>query len=197
VAVGDLVDGNAERVTGLPPVLRKLRAPLGVWAVTGNHEYYAGARACVRFFEESGMRVLRDEWAEVVPGLVLAGVDDLTARGQFGELDHPMVAALASKPAGSATILLSHSPWQVQEAAAGGAGLMISGHTHRGQIWPFGHIVRTRYPFVNGLYEISGMKLAVGRGAGTWGPRMRLWQRGEILRITLRTSAKSVESTVG
>jgi predicted MPP superfamily phosphohydrolase len=183
---GDLVDGNVHEVEPLLPVLKRLRAPLGVWAVTGNHEWYAGIDRSVRLFEEAGYAVLRDRWAEAAPGLVLAGVDDLTARRQFGLLDDPVDKALAGRPAG-ATVLLSHSPLKAQAAAAAGAGLMLSGHTHDGQIWPFGYLVRLPYPLLGGRYDVNGMTVIVCRGTGTWGPRMRLWRASEIVRITLRT----------
>jgi predicted MPP superfamily phosphohydrolase len=186
VVVGDVVDGNIRRVEALRPVLATLRAPLGVWAVTGNHEYYAGVEQCVRLLQDAGYTVLRDSWAEVAPGLVMAGVDDLTARRQFGRKGQPVEQALAKQPPG-ATILLSHSPWQGDVAARLGAGLMLSGHTHNGQIWPFSYLVQLRYPLLGGRYEIGGMPVIVGRGTGTWGPRMRLWQPGEIVRIKLRS----------
>ena len=83
-------------------------------------------------------------------------------------------------------MLLSHSPVQAEKAAAGGAGLMLSGHTHNGQIWPFNYLVRLTNPLVGGRYEVGGMPVIVCRGTGTWGPRMRLWRPSEILRITLR-----------
>ncbi len=187
VVDGDLVDGNVGEVKPLLPVLKRLRAPLGVWAVTGNHEWYAGIDRSVQLLEEAGYTVLRDRWAEVVPGLVFAGVDDLTARRQFGQLDHPVEKALAGRPAG-ATVLLSHSPLNADAAAAAGAGLMLSGHTHDGQIWPFGYLVRFVYPLLGGRYEVNGMSVIVCRGTGTWGPRMRLWRPSEIVRITLRTA---------
>ena len=63
---------------------------------------------------------------------------------------------------------------------------MLSGHTHNGQIWPFTYVVRMFYPLVAGRYDVAGMPVIVCRGTGTWGPRMRLWSRGEITRITLR-----------
>jgi uncharacterized protein len=188
LVVGDLVDGNVGEVEPFVPTLRKLQASLGVWAVTGNHEFYAGADRSVALFEASGFRVLRDRWAELAPGVVLAGVDDLTARAQFGQKDHALEKALAGRPAG-ATILLSHSPLQTAAATAAGVGLMLSGHTHNGQIWPFSHLVALRYPLVGGPYQVGGMTLIVSRGAGTWGPRMRLWRPGEIVRIKLRAPA--------
>jgi predicted MPP superfamily phosphohydrolase len=64
---------------------------------------------------------------------------------------------------------------------------MLCGHTHGGQIWPLSYLVRRTYPLLTGQYEVSGMPVIVSRGAGTWGPRMRLWRPGEILCVTLRT----------
>ena len=186
VIVGDLVDSEVGSLEPLIPVLRTLRAPLGVWAVTGNHEYYAGLNRSVALFESAGYRVLRDRAAEVVPGLVLAGVDDLGARRQFGGSDRAVERALAGRPPG-AVVFLSHSPLQPEKAAALGAGLMLSGHTHNGQVWPFNYLVRLSNPLVGGRYLIGGMPVIVGRGTGTWGPRMRLWQPAEILRLTLRS----------
>lgn len=95
-----------------------------------------------------------------------------------------MVPVLSGRPPGAA-VLLSHTPWQAREAAAAGAGLMLSGHTHGGQIWPFSYLIRLRYPLLAGRYQIDQMTVIVCRGTGTWGPRMRLWHPGEILSIKL------------
>ncbi len=189
VAVGDIVDGEAEQIQPQAPVLRKLHPPLGVWAVTGNHEYYAGLDRSVKFLEDAGCTVLRDRWAEPAPGLILAGVDDLGARPHFGPENHPVEKALAQRPPGG-VVLLCHTPIEAETAAASGAGLMLSGHTHNGQVWPFTYLVKMRYPLLAGRYEVKGMPVIVCRGTGTWGPRMRLWQPGEILKITLRSPAK-------
>jgi len=196
VVVGDLVDAEVGRLESLLPVLRTLKAPLGVWAVTGNHEYFAGLGRSVELLKAAGYTVLRDSAAEVAPGLVLAGVDDLGARRQFGQRDHAIEKALTARPPG-AVIFLSHSPVfaGAEEAAARGAGLMLSGHTHGGQLWPFGLLVRMSTPFVAGRYEVAGMTVIVSRGTGTWGPRMRLWRPGEILKITLRAEPGSGAET--
>lgn len=191
--VGDVVDGNVGRVEPLGEVLKTLKAPLGVWAVTGNHEFYAGLDRSVQLFEDAGFRVLRDESAEVAPGLVMAGVDDLTARQQFGRADNAIQKALANRPPG-ATILLSHTPWQAETAGAAGANLMLSGHTHQGQIWPFTYLVGLRYPLLAGRYDLSGISAIVCRGTGTWGPRMRLWHPSEILVVTLRCPTAKARS---
>jgi len=186
VITGDLVDSRPQHVEELLPLLRHLRAPRGVFAVTGNHEFYAGLERSSQLLKEAGFILLRDEHYVVTPGLVMAGVDDLTARRQFGVSHQALVQALGDRPAG-ACIFLSHTPWQAEEAARAGAGLMLSGHTHGGQIWPFSYLVRLSYPFLQGLYRVGSMYLYVSRGTGTWGPPMRLWQPGEMTLFVLRS----------
>jgi predicted MPP superfamily phosphohydrolase len=188
--VGDIVDGDADRLKPLLPILRQLRAPLGVWAVTGNHEFYVGAAKSSALLRAAGYEVLRDRLSEAAPGLIIAGVDDLTARRQFGDNEPAVARLLAGRPQGG-LILLSHSSWEVEEAAASGAGLMLSGHTHAGQIWPFNYLVKLRYPLLGGRYEVNGMQVIVCRGSGTWGPPMRLWRPSEIVRIELRSATGS------
>jgi uncharacterized protein len=183
--VGDIVEGDEASQRKLLPGLRGFSAPMGVWAVTGNHEYYAGVDHCVRVLQEAGIHVLRDRWTELKPGLVLAGLDDLTTRRRSAKGKDLVTPALAGRPPG-ATILMSHTPWETKQASQAGVGLMLSGHTHNGQIWPFTYLVKLVYPQVYGDYKIGGMTLIVCRGTGTWGPRMRLWKRSELLRITLR-----------
>lgn len=186
VLLGDTIDGRFSR-DELLPVLRSLRAPLGVYAVEGNHERY-GRRAGLELLAEAGIEVLVNRWQEPAPGLLLAGVEDLTVHAHSGSNHDPMTEALAGRPRGL-SVLLSHSPLRGEDAAASGVGLMLSGHTHNGQIWPFGYFVRLNYPLLEGRYALGNMTAIVSRGAGTWGPRMRLWKPGEIVRITLRSAA--------
>jgi hypothetical protein len=166
--------------------LRGLSPRYGVWAVTGNHDSHGDRESSLRFLEDAGIHVLSNEWNEVLPGLAIGGVDD------GGHYESSVASAdrvrqlLAAKPAGVATLFLSHRPQMVNEAASAGVGLMLCAHTHGGQIWPFSYIVGWMNPLLAGRYEIDGMPVIVSRGAGTWGPRMRLWPPGEILRITLR-----------
>ena len=185
VALGDIVEGHGGAESTLVAGLRRLSAPLGVWAVTGNHEYHGGRGLGAGPLEAAGFNVLHDRWAEVRPGFVLAGVDDLTSRRRLGRDSGAVERALGGRPHG-ATILLSHTPWQAEAAAKAGAGLMLAAHTHGGQIWPFNYVSATRYPLQAGWYVVHGMPVIVSRGTGTWGPRMRLWRPSEILRVTLR-----------
>lgn len=184
VLLGDIFEGH-----GLPPdemlsVLGRLSAPLGVWAVPGNHEFHGDHSQSTRLFEKTGFHLLRNGWVEIMPGLILAGVEDLTAGRRRGQIEDVISRTLSGRPPGG-TILLSHTPWQAEIAAEAGAGLMLCGHTHDGQIWPFGYLVQRIYPLLGGRYEVNGMPVIVCRGTGTWGPRMRLWRPGEILRVTL------------
>ncbi|MBU0483462.1 MAG: metallophosphoesterase [Proteobacteria bacterium] len=191
VLLGDIFEGHGPPEDQLITTFKQLTAPLGVWAVPGNHEFYGGDK--MKLFKEANFNLLNNSWAEIKPGLILAGVDDLTNRYRNGQGGDPISQALANRPAG-ATILLSHTPWQAEKAAAAGVGLMLSGHTHGGQIWPFGYLVQTRYPLLAGRYKIDDMTAIVCRGTGTWGPRMRLWRPSEILSITLRTKTPKTTS---
>lgn len=189
VLVGDLIDSDHDRAGPLRSTLQRLRAPLGVYAVLGNHDVYAGAEHSTRLVESADIIVLRNRTVEITPGLHLAGIDDpATLRRAAGE-DRRLDIALAA-PRSGATLLLAHTPdlHTAEAAAAAGAGLMLSGHTHGGQIWPFNELVRRRYPLFLGRYDVAGLSVLVGRGTGTWGPRMRLWHRGEILRVRLRAA---------
>ncbi len=185
VLLGDIFEGHGRPVPQLIAPFYRLEAPLGVYAVTGNHEFMGDSDAAVTMTEKAGVVWLRDHWHQAAPGLLLVGVDDLTARRYRDDSVGIVSRILQARPAGAA-ILLSHTAWQAEEAAAVGIGLMLSGHNHGGQIWPFGYLVRYFYPLFAGRYEVRGMTVIVSRGTGLWGPRMRLWRRGEIIEVTLR-----------
>lgn len=192
VLAGDMFERRSDPAE-LAPVMQRLHAPLGVWAVRGNHDSMRPNRRDVagEILAGAGIRLLSNQWVEVGRGLVLAGIDDLTSsRRRPGEGERNLARALADRP-DRPTLLVSHTPWLTARAAAAGVDIMLSGHTHDGQIWPFGYLVRTRYPFVGGRYDVDGMTLIVSRGTGTWGPRMRLWAASEISLVTLRNSGSS------
>lgn len=185
VLLGDILEGHGLSRQPLVPVFRNLSAPLGTWVVPGNHEAYGNYHASLRLMEEAGLKVLCNRWVEIRPGFTVAGVEDLTTARRQGKPPHQISHTLKDRPPGT-TVLLSHTPWQIQAAAGAGTDLMLCGHTHGGQIWPFGYLVRLVYPLLAGEYRVDNMTVIVCRGTGTWGPRMRLWHPGEILRVTLR-----------
>lgn len=185
VLLGDIFEGHAECGDELLTVMNSLSAPLGVWAVYGNHEFHRRHNPAEALINKANFKVLRNCWTELRSGLILAGVDDLTTiQRRTGQVSHYISKTLVGRPPG-ATILLSHTPWETEKAAKAGVGLMFCAHTHGGQIWPFDYLVKRRYPLLEGRYEVNGMTVIVSRGTGTWGPRMRLWSPGEILRVTL------------
>ncbi|MFT3869656.1 MAG: metallophosphoesterase [Nibricoccus sp.] len=184
---GDLVDHDVELVQPLVPELSRLQAPLGVWVVLGNHDIYGGALESTNLMRAAGFKVLLNESAEAAPGLRIAGVEDLGFHMRSGSAENDVRKALGGGRSGQEGVLyLSHTPALLDLAAESGAGLMLCGHTHGGQIWPFNYLVASRFPTIAGRYTVKGMTLFVSRGAGTWGPRMRLWKSGEIYLITLR-----------
>ncbi len=189
VLVGDIFEGHGPPDSGLQQTFSRLKAPLGVYAVTGNHEFYGDTKPAIAMSETAGVIWLHDEIREIAPGLKLAGIEDLSVRQMRGDKQDVMTPLLKGQGNG-ALILLSHSPLQVEQAANSGAGLMLSGHTHNGQIWPFNYLVKRFFPYITGLYRIGDMSLIVGRGTGLWGPRMRLWQPGEVVAVTLHTPEK-------
>jgi uncharacterized protein len=189
VLLGDIVEGHTkEKEEIYAATLARLSAPLGKWAVLGNHENFRDEGGnSTSLYDKAGIPVLRGNWTELKPGLVLAGVDPPLGRmGNRDVIPGSISSILAGRPRG-ATILLSHFPQGADEAAKAGVGLMLSGHTHGGQIWPFSWIVKLTYPLLQGEYRGDGMTVIVSRGAGTWGPRMRLWRPGEIVFVTLHS----------
>jgi hypothetical protein len=186
VVTGDLVDGDAELVESLVPELRNLTAPLGVYSILGNHEIYAGADRCRALMRDSGFIVLDSAAVEVAPGVWVAGVPDSGRGSGTDGLDGALETALDGIDEGAAIIYLQHAPGNEEAAATAGVGLMLDGHTHGGQIWPFHYFVRRAYPFFAGVRTVGSMTQVVSRGAGRWGPPMRLFARSEIYRITLR-----------
>jgi hypothetical protein len=193
VITGDLVDGSVADLGRAVAPLAGLRAPHGVYFVTGNHEYYSGAEAWLRELRRLGIRVLANERVALGDGgpggarFDLAGTHDW-ASGQFGH-GPDLAAALDGRDPDRALVLLQHQPRGMDEAVRRGVGLQLSGHTHGGQIVPFNLLVRAFYPYVAGLYRHQGQGAAgqifVSRGAGFWGPPIRLGAPAEIAKLVL------------
>jgi hypothetical protein len=189
VVTGDLVDGDADTVENMVPALKTLTAPLGVYAILGNHEMYAGPERCRQLMRDSGFTVLDNAAAEIMPGLWIAGVPD-SGRGPGTDgLDGALQTALAGVGEDDAVIYLQHAPGNEEATAAAGVGLMLNGHTHGGQIWPFHYMVLRAYPHIAGVHTFGDMTQVISRGAGRWGAPMRLFAPSEIYRITLRSPA--------
>ncbi|MFP2910296.1 metallophosphoesterase, partial [Pyxidicoccus sp. 3LFB2] len=187
---GDLVDGFVEALRDEVKPLADLRAPLGVFYVTGNHEYYNDGPAWAAEVARLGLTVLQNEHRVVERGgarLTVAGVTDHDA----GHV-HPAHAsrpdvALHGAPSGVPRLLLAHQPRSALDVARAGVAvdLQLSGHTHGGQVFPFMFFVKLQQPVVRGLATIAGVRVYTHRGTGYWGPPMRLGPAPEIAELTL------------
>lgn len=189
VATGDIVDSSFHNVAHLADVLADLKPRFGKYAVLGNHEFYAGVEGSVAFHEAGGFRVLRGQAAQPVAGLWIAGVDD-PGRGGTRAAGHTDEQAVLPPVADrNFVILLKHRP-TVSPESIGRFDLQLSGHTHGGQVLPFTLIIRWFYRYTTGLHDPGGRsRLYVSRGAGTWGPPIRVMAPPEIAVITLRRPA--------
>jgi uncharacterized protein len=178
---GDVADGFVSELRDHVAPLGRLRAPLGTFFVTGNHEYYWDPRGWMRELERLGIDVLSNEHRLIERGrgrLLLAGVTDLSAASN----PH---AAVAGAPDSDVRILLAHQPRSAFAAQDAGFDLQLSGHTHGGQYFPFNVLVRLFQPFVAGLHRLEAMWLYVSRGTGYWGPPLRFGAPSEITLIEL------------
>ena len=190
---GDLVDGPVAKHGDAIAPFAELRAPLGRYFVTGNHDHYSGARSWVDRVAALGITVLRNEHVVIETrgtSFVLAGVDDHRSRQMPGEGGEDLEAALEGIAPERPIVLLAHDPTTFKKASRRGVELQLSGHTHGGQIWPFKYFVRLAMPFVAGLYRRGDATLYVSRGTGFWGPPMRLGAPAEITEITLRSGGR-------
>lgn len=184
---GDVVDADIAPVIqrNLGESIRGIRSRLGVYAVTGNHEYIGGVQEACAYLTEHNVTVLRDESVEVGGSIFLVGREDrMSAR--FGGVPRKTLRELmAAVDPKYPVILMDHQPYELEEAASQGVDLQISGHTHAGQLWPLNYIVNSIYELPQGYRKMGDTHFYVSTGAGTWGPPVRLGNRPEIVRLLL------------
>jgi predicted MPP superfamily phosphohydrolase len=188
---GDIADGTVDKRRAQAAPLGTVHARLAKVCVTGNHEYFGKAQAWLDHLTELGWQPLHNRHVVVERGgdrLVLAGVDDATALAS-GLPGHgaDLAEALAGAEPGLPVLLVAHQPRQIGTAVAAGVELQVSGHTHGGQIWPFHYLVRVDQPTVHGLSRHGPRtQLYTSRGAGFWGPPLRIFAPSEISLLILR-----------
>jgi len=185
ISTGDLVDGQIDSLAGLADILKQEQPRYGKYAITGNHEFYAGLPDALKFTREAGFTMLRGE-AVTSAGLInIAGLDDPTGRYFGVPKGMSEKELLSGLPKDTFTLLLKHQP-MVNEGTLGLYDLQLSGHTHKGQIFPFRYMVRIFFPHIAGWYDLSkGSHLYVSRGTGTWGPPIRFLSPPEVTVIDL------------
>lgn len=186
--VGDLIDETPSRLHKHVKPFNELRPPLGVFAVTGNHEYYNGRDECVDLMTENGIRVLEDEALTVADSFLLIGVEDRPGAQQRKRPVQTLDSVLAQwQEYPLPKILMNHTPVLMDIADRRGIDLQLSGHTHGGQLWPFGGMAKRAYGIAKGWKEFpNGMRLFVSVGLGTWGPPIRVGNAPQIVLLTLK-----------
>jgi len=185
VATGDLLDGQINHLEEPLAILRDINPRYGKFAITGNHEFFAGIDQALAFIKDAGFVVLRGEGLNVAGMINIAGVDDPTGV-RFGFArpvsERKMLSGLAGQ---FFTLFLKHQP-VVDNDAVEYFDLQLSGHTHGGQIFPFNFVTKRFYTLNRGLFNLSNhSRLYVSRGAGTWGPPIRFLSPPEIAVIDL------------
>ena len=185
--LGDIVDGE------MGPVLRDdllqyFKPPSstdGLYAITGNHEFIGGGQRTIPYIESKGIRVLKDEMITLPGGIQVLGRIDRDSfrfyRKERLPLDELMKSADTARP----VILLDHQPFHLNESAAAGVDLQLSGHTHNGQMWPLNHITSRIYELSYGYLKKGNTHFIVSSGYGLWGPRVRSGSHSEVLLINI------------
>ncbi|GAA2406033.1 metallophosphoesterase [Streptomyces pulveraceus] len=180
--VGDLVDGTVADLGPAAEPLARLRSRQGSFFVTGNHEYYSGAAEWVDQVRELGLHPLENARVEI-GGFDLAGVNDVAGESEGQGPD--FARALGDRDRTRAAVLLAHQPVVIHDAVAHGVDLQLSGHTHGGQLWPGNYLADLANPTGAGLDRYGDTQLYVSRGAGAWGPPVRVGAPSDITVVEL------------
>ena len=195
---GDLVDGSVPELARHVAPLANLSSRHGTFFVTGNHEYYSGAKAWVDELRRLGIRVLMNEHVVLRHGgemLVVAGVTDFGAHHfDLAHRSDPQ-AAIAGAPDAAVRLLLAHQPRSAAGAAQAGFHLQLSGHTHGGQFFPWNFFVRLQQPFTAGLHRVQALWVYTSRGTGYWGPPKRFGAPSEITLLRLVSASPPAKAS--
>ena len=185
---GDVVDEDLKPVIrqNLGESLRKITAPLGVYAITGNHEYIGGAEAACKYLEEHGITMLRDKVVSIKGMFYLAGREDRSRNSFAGRQRMTLDSLLNGLDRERPIVLMDHQPFKLNEAEKQNVTLQLSGHTHNGQLWPLNYIIDAIYELGMGFKKIGNTNFYVSPGYGSWGPPVRTGHRPEIALIRLK-----------
>jgi predicted MPP superfamily phosphohydrolase len=187
VITGDLVDIKISRAQDTLNELKRLKSRFGTYFIVGNHEYFHNVDEIIEAVKKLGIKVLENENVYIGKkdqGFNLAGVYDVFGY-RVGHHEPDLYKALESKDKNSPTVLLAHQPRFVDHVGSG-VDLVLSGHTHGGQLYPFKALVRLQQPYISGLHRHNeNTQVYVNKGTGFWGPPMRLGASSEITEITI------------
>ncbi len=178
---GDLIDTKVDNIKDVINELNYIRSKYGTYYVLGNHEYFHDPESIIEYMQDSKIKLLLNDSISIDELQVnIIGVTDLIGY-RMGLLEPDIKRAYDGCKSGYKNILLAHQPKFVDDIGDYRVDLMLSGHTHGGQIWPFGYLVRLQQPYLKGLHKLpNGGKIFVNSGIGFWGPPMRLGSHSEI-----------------
>lgn len=169
--------------------LKKIHAPLGVYASPGNHDYMGGnLDMLVESLNKSGIRMLADETLRVGNSFYVVGRNDASGSRYSGEPRKDINELLAGVDKTLPIILLDHQPIELDKADASGADIQFSGHTHRGQLYPNQFITGRIFELDWGYLKKGNLNAIVSSGIGTWGPPIRIGSRSEIVNVKVNFS---------
>lgn len=181
---GDIIDNSVRplRAANMDKYLREIKSKYGVYTVMGNHEYISGGDESMKFIKDAGIRLLKDETVLVDSAFYIVGRDDRTNKNRK-TLNQLTQMLDKSKP----IILLDHQPYNLEEAQNNGVDLQLSGHTHRGQVWPISLITDWIYEKSYGYLKKGDTNIYVSSGIGLWGGKFRIGTQSEYVVIDLKT----------
>jgi len=184
---GDVVDEDLAPVirNNLGDSLKKLSAPLGIYAITGNHEYIGGAEPACRYLSEHGIHVIRDSSVLIDNSFYLTGREDRDMPRFTGKQRKPINGLMDGIDKALPLIMLDHQPFELDQKEALGIDLTLSGHTHHGQMWPLNYLTRAIYEVSWGYKKKGNTHVYVSSGYGGWGPPVRIGNRPEIVLIRM------------
>ena len=188
VSTGDLVDGVVHHIEHYAERLKTINPRFGKFAVLGNHEIYGGLRHTTKFIADSGFTLLRGEGTTIENVLNIAGMD--FAGGEAKKINKNLPETqewhvLSSLPRDKFTLLLKHRS-DIEEKSLGLFDLQLSGHTHKGQIFPISLVILFLFQYISGFTQLfKGSAIYVSRGAGTAGPPIRVFSKPEVTIIDI------------
>ncbi len=177
---GDVIDDTPQNNKPYLEVLKNLKAKNGIYFATGNHEVYRGTISSIGQLYQQGFQYLFNSGINLGGGIYLAAIPDVRTQSKQVFLEQ----SLKQSPKDSYKILISHTPFNF--GADNNFDLMLSGHTHGGQIFPFHILAKNQHKYLAGFYDMdNGAKIYVSRGSGQWGPQLRFLAPAEITVINL------------
>lgn len=193
VITGDLIDGRINEKSSINLILKKLKSNDGVYAITGNHEYYSGIDNFLAFTSRTGIKVLFNEYIDLTENISLYGMKDETSSSSGSSDWTADVLDIVNKD--KFNILIGHRPYGIEKNGEKGIDLQMAGHTHAGQIPPMDLLVHLVYRYPSGLYRSANSFIYTSSGTGVWGPPMRFLSNSEIVLYKI-TQGKKISGRI-